>query len=275
MLCTMLRTLEDVYRIYVLEPRIGSKDKVRRVKRLEELVLASLVRSNASNRLNNVVLALRRFAEMYERRKIKGIESLTKRFRNRGKLYRKLFLKYFNEFVDGRNIAWLHLYECSEWGCWYDDRKAVEILTHLGMDSDRAQRYAWFIDRVRNLAILIWRNRVLVAIPDRIEALELNNEFAVISARSNGVEMHIVVDDAEEHRGFIAFKLVAFKETNKEIHIDYVAIAGFDKYTRSRFLHYVPPTLWNRSVEVCRKWILGLVNNYGKELYEEYELIEV
>jgi hypothetical protein len=40
------------------------------------------------------------------------------------------------------------------------------------------------------------------------------------------------------------------------------------------FLHYVPKTLIFRDVETCRKWILGIVDDFGRPV-EDVELVEV
>jgi hypothetical protein len=40
------------------------------------------------------------------------------------------------------------------------------------------------------------------------------------------------------------------------------------------FLHYVPKTLIFKDVETLRKWILGIVDEYGRS-FEDVELIEV
>jgi hypothetical protein len=56
--------------------------------------------------------------------------------------------------------------------------------------------------------------------------------------------------------------------------IDWIAVLGYDKHSNQIFLHYVPKTLIMRDVEICRKWVLGIVDEYGR-IVEDVELLEV
>jgi hypothetical protein len=82
-------------------------------------------------------------------------------------------------------------------------------------------------------------------------------------------------DDCNETDKYVVVKLVGAKVFDDEVdRVDWVSILGYDKHANQIFLHYVPKTLILRDVETCRRWIMGLVDEYGRTV-EDVELIEV
>jgi len=86
----------------------------------------------------------------------------------------------------------------------------------------------------------------------------------------------IYVDGCSASASYAIAKIVGAETLNGYVYrIKWVALLGIDLYTNQLFLHYVPTTLALRRAELCRLWILGLVDDFGKPLYrEDLALIE-
>jgi hypothetical protein len=87
----------------------------------------------------------------------------------------------------------------------------------------------------------------------------------------------IYVDDCSVTSSYAIVKIVGVEMLNGYVNrVKWVALLGIDLYTKQLFLHYVSPTLILRRAELCRLWVLGLVDDFGKPLYEDdLTLIEV
>lgn len=117
-----------------------------------------------------------------------------------------------------------------------------------------APEYAWLVHQ--NKAIMILNN-------GKFELLtELPPE------KIGGLSVY--ADSCEDTDKFATCKLVTIHNNA----VLWVAVVGVDKLTNQRFIHYVPSTFLLRDVETCRRWVLGLVNDHGKPIYDNVELIE-
>jgi hypothetical protein len=135
--------------------------------------------------------------------------------------------------------------------------KAISVLTKF-FDQNTARRYSDRICEGRGTVYLFAR--------DGIFAIKTSNTTEYF---------RLFCDSCVDNEKYVVVKLLGVKLFDNEIdRVDWVAILGLDKATNQIFLHYVPKTLMLRDVETLRKWILGIVDNFGVE-NRDVELIEV
>ena len=121
--------------------------------------------------------------------------------------------------------------------------------------------------------------------PHRYESFLMNHGFILIVPHDiiplalnyidiNDLVNNLYVDSCVENNMYVICKLVYLIADNLGIKgVGWVGLIGYDKLTNQRFIHYVPNSLFLHHAETCRKWVLGLVNNFGRER-EDYNLIE-
>jgi len=135
--------------------------------------------------------------------------------------------------------------------------KAVNILSKF-YGSDVSRRYSDGMCR-RNSSIYLFAR-------DSIFAVKTSNTDEYF---------RLFYDSCVETDKYVAVKLIGVSLVDNYVdRIDWVALLGYDKNTNQVFLHYVPKTLVFRDAEVCRRWIMGLADEYGRTI-EDIELIEV
>jgi len=135
--------------------------------------------------------------------------------------------------------------------------KAVNILTKF-FDQNTARRYSDRICRGNSSIYLFARDSI----------------FGIKTSNTDEY-FRLFCDSCVETDKYVTVKLVGAKVFDDEVdRIDWIAVLGLDKYSNQIFLHYVPKTLVFRDAEVCRRWIMGLVDEYGRTI-EDIELIEV
>jgi hypothetical protein len=135
--------------------------------------------------------------------------------------------------------------------------KVISILSKF-FDQNTSRRYA---DR-----ICVGHGSIYLFARDSIFGIKTSNTTEYF---------RLFCDDCVDNEKYVVVKLVGAKVFDDEVdRIDWIAVLGLDKATNQVFLHYVPKTLILRDVETLRKWILGLVDEYGRS-YEDVEVIEV
>jgi ribosomal protein L17 len=159
--------------------------------------------------------------------------------------------KYFSDLY---NYPVFDVYSVTYSSCV---EKSINVLTKF-FDQNVARRYA---DRICGM-----RSSVYLFARDSIFAIKTSNTTEYF---------RLFCDDCIETDKYVVVKLVGAKVFDNEIdRVDWIAVLGLDKYTNQIFLHYVPKTLVLRDVETCRKWILGIVDEYGRTV-GDVELVEV
>jgi hypothetical protein len=176
-------------------------------------------------------------------------EALFNRFRRNHERNKHILERYFPELLPLEMFKHIHFYNLP----YYE--YISEQLQKLGFEGEIAEQYTRFFYS-RNMGIVISR---------------ITNTIEILMELSVSEELRIYADSCEENEKFAVCKLIATRNDEKVL---FIAVIGYDKLTKQRFIHYVPPTLILRNVETCRKWVLGLVDNYGKPIYENVELIE-
>jgi hypothetical protein len=124
-------------------------------------------------------------------------------------------------------------------------------------DEDRARRYADRMCRGFSTVFLLARDGIIVL------DLRIHEEPIDIYA------MECVVKPT-----YAMVKLVNVTQDFNMMRVEWVALLGLDKATNQIFIHYVPRTFLFRDLETCRKWVMGLVDNRGRPIEQDYELIE-
>jgi hypothetical protein len=135
--------------------------------------------------------------------------------------------------------------------------KSINVLTKF-FDQNVSRRYA---DRIcgGNSSIYLFAR-------DSIFAIKTSNTTEYF---------RLFCDGCVDNEKYTIVKLLGVKVFDDEIdRVDWIAVLGLDKYTNQIFLHYVPKTLVLKDVETLRKWILGLVDEYGRTV-EDVDIIEV
>jgi hypothetical protein len=180
-----------------------------------------------------------------------GKKALLSRFENNTRKCKQIIDKYFSDLYNYHVFdAYSVLYStCMD--------KTISILSKF-FDQNTARRYADRICRGNSSIYLFAREGI----------------FGIKT--SNTTEyFKLFCDSCVDNEKYVAIKLIGTTMINDEVdRIDWVAVLGLDKYTNQVFLHYVPKTLVLRDVETLRKWILGIVDEYGRTV-EDVEIIEV
>ncbi|MEM0027078.1 MAG: hypothetical protein QXT53_04580 [Ignisphaera sp.] len=185
-----------------------------------------------------------------------GRKALYTRFSKR---MAKVLNKFYEYFPQGFEIPlFITSYEC------YKDTQTV-LEKFFGKEV--SERYANRICR---------DNSVYLLARDDIFAITSSKTKRQDNCFTNDHNMQcIFIDDYSETNGYIIFKLVnAEVQEDKVSRIRWVALLGYDKTAKQIFLHYVPRTLVLHGAETCRKWLLGIADDFGVER-DEYEVIEV
>jgi hypothetical protein len=186
-----------------------------------------------------------------EKRKKAGKKALLSRFENNNKKCLHIIKKYFSDLESAPtfSVSSIGFAECFE--------DATKILKKL-FTEDIASRYANSICSGGNSIYLFARDAIIA-----------------IDARYENKDVKIYCDSCTDTPSYAMVKLIGVSLVDSYVdRIDWVAVLGYDKHTNQVFLHYVPKTLWIRDVETCRKWILGLTDNYGNP-FEDVEVVEV
>jgi hypothetical protein len=183
---------------------------------------------------------------LYVKRVVKGRKALTKRFRRSMERCRDVVGRFFPDLLN----PYIHRYENFE--------ELEEFLRKFF--SDRVARSYRRFAEIRN-PIIVARDGIILLAKDN---QPLDN-------------FSIYVDDCSVTSSYAITKIVGVEMLNGYVYrVKWVAILGVDLYTRQLFLHYVPPTLILRKAELCRLWVLGLVDDFGRPLYEDnVSLVEV
>jgi hypothetical protein len=135
--------------------------------------------------------------------------------------------------------------------------KSINVLKKF-FDEERSRRYSDRICRGNSSIYLFARDSIF-----GIKTCNTTEYFRMFC------------DDCNETDKYVVVKLLGVKVFDDEIdRIDWIAVLGLDKATNQVFLHYVPKTLVLRDVETLRKWILGIVDEYGRTV-SDVELVEV
>jgi hypothetical protein len=180
-----------------------------------------------------------------------GKKSLLTRLSRNTERCKPLIDKYFSDLYN------YHIFDA--YSVLYDVciEKSISILSKF-FDQNTARRYA---DR-----ICMGRGTVYLFSRDSIFGIKTSNTTEYFK---------LFCDDCVETDNYAVVKLLGVKVFDDEIdRIDWIAVLGLDKATNQVFLHYVPKTLIFKDVETCRKWVIGLVDNFGRHI-EDAELIEV
>jgi hypothetical protein len=207
--------------------------------------------SDINTCLDAIVKTIIELNEKIEKRIKAGKKALLSRFENNTRKCKHIIDKYFSDLESAPtfSVSSIGFAECFE--------DAVKILKKL-FPEDIASRYANSICTGGNSIYLFARDSIIA-----------------IDARYENKDVKIYCDSCTDTPSYAMVKLVSASLVNGYIdRIDWVAVLGYDKHTNQVFLHYVPRTLLFKDVEICRKWVLGLVDNFGVENID-VELVEV
>jgi hypothetical protein len=185
------------------------------------------------------------------KRRERGKKALLSRFENNNRKCKHIIDKYFSDLENTPTfkVSGIGFAEC------YED--VVKILNKV-FPSDIATRYANSICAGGNSIYIFARDSIIG-----------------IDARYDNHDVKIFCDSCRDTPSYTIVKLVGVSLVNGYIdRIDWISVLGYDKHTNQVFLHYVPKTLILRDVEVLRKWIMGLADEYGNQT-EDVEIIEV
>jgi hypothetical protein len=180
-----------------------------------------------------------------------GKKSLLSRFENNTRKCKSIIDKYFSDLYNYHVFdAYSVLYDvCMD--------KTINILSRF-FDSNTARIYA---DR-----ICVGSGSVYLFARDSLFAIKTSNTTEYF---------RLFCDSCVDNEKYVVVKLLGVKVFDDEVdRVDWIAILGLDKATNQIFLHYVPKTLVLRDVETLRKWVMGLVDDFGVE-NRDVELIEV
>jgi hypothetical protein len=180
-----------------------------------------------------------------------GKKSLLTRLMRNTQKCKPLIDKYFSDLY---NYPVFDAYSVQYNVCM---EKAINVLKKF-FDQNTSWRYADRICRGQGSVYLFVR--------DSIFGIKTSNTTEYFN---------LFFDSCSDNEKYAVAKLIGAKVFDDEVdRIDWIAVLGLDKVTNQVFLHYVPKTLIFRDVEVCRKWILGIVDEYGRS-FEDVELVEV
>jgi hypothetical protein len=124
-------------------------------------------------------------------------------------------------------------------------------------DEDRARRYADRMCRGFNTVFLLTRDGIIV-----------------LDLRYSQDPVDIYAMECVDKPTYAMVKLVNVSNEIGKAFVNWVALLGLDKATNQIFIHYVPRTFVFRDLETCRKWVMGLVDNRGRPIEQDYELVE-
>jgi hypothetical protein len=201
--------------------------------------------------LDAIVKTIIELNEKIEKRIKARKKALLSRFENNTRKCKHIIDKYFSdlESTPTFSVSSIGFAECFE--------DATKILKKL-FTEDIASRYANSICSGGNSIYLFARDSIIA-----------------IDARYDNHDVKIFCDSCVDNEKYAIVKLIGVSLVNGYIdRIDWIAVLGYDKHSNQIFLHYVPRTLWIRDVEICRKWIMGLTDNYGNP-FEDVEVVEV
>jgi hypothetical protein len=201
--------------------------------------------------LDSIVKTMIELKEKIEKKRKAGKKALLSRFERNTQKCMHVVKKYFSDLENAPmlKVSAIGFAECFE--------DATKILKKL-FTEDVARRYADSICAGGNSIYLFARDSIIA-----------------IDARCDNHDVKIFCDSCRDTTGYVVVKLVGASLVDGYIdRIDWIAVLGYDKHSNQIFLHYVTGTLWNRNVEICRKWIMGLVDNHGNTV-SDVELIEV
>ncbi len=144
-----------------------------------------------------------------------------------------------------------------------DSYDATLFLSKFYNDRNIVERYSRFIT-AHDIALIIPHDIIMIVTRYAYDH-DIYNKF------------RIFVDGCTENEKFVVCKIIGADTYDGKDYkrARWVAIIGYDKLSNQRFLHYVPPFMILKSVETCRKWVLGLVDDFGRPLFDGYELIEI
>lgn len=180
-----------------------------------------------------------------------GKKALLSRFENNTRKCKSLIDKYFSDLHN------YHVFDVYSVLCDTCVEKSLNVLKKF-FDEDRSWSYADRICRGNSSIYLFAR--------DSIFGIKTTNTTEYFK---------LFCDSCIETDKYVVVKLIGAEVFDNEIdRVDWIAILGLDKATNQIFLHYVPKTLILRDVETCRKWVMGLVDEFGVE-DRDIELIEV
>ncbi|MCC6057387.1 MAG: hypothetical protein LM568_00525 [Desulfurococcaceae archaeon] len=183
--------------------------------------------------------------DLYVKRVVKGRKALTTRFKRSTERCRDVVEKFFPDLLN----PYIRRYEN------FDELE--EFLKKFF--SDRVARSYRRFAELRS-PILITRDGIILLVKN---SQPLDN-------------FSIYIDDCSTTRSYAITKIVGVETLNGYVYrVKWIALLGIDFYTKQLFLHYIPPTLILRKAELCRLWVLGLVDDFGRPLYEDITLIEV
>lgn len=240
---------EDFYRLFLsLSRLIYTLYRFYRgdIERITSYISSAI--GNCSD-IDNCVEVISRHNTLIERniikRVLRGRKALTTRFMKGIDRCRDIVERYFQDLLSP------HIYR-------YNSAEELEALLRK-LFSDRVARgYRRFAEV--NSPILVAKEGLLI----------IAREYDDIENFS------IYVDDCSKTDKYAVLKLVGAYKLSGYVHrIRWVAVLGIDLLTNQLFLHYVPPTLVLRKVEVLRQWLLGLVDDFGRPFDRDFIIIEV
>ena len=221
--------------------RFYGKDVNMVFKHIENLLQKC---DNVENCLSVLSEEVSRVERILVERSLRGRKALTTRFEKGFERCRSIVYRYFPGFINPH----IHIYS-----------SVNDLENFLGklLGFERARRYSEFI---------AYHSPTLIA----------SNDLVLVAREHELNGFRIFVDDCSETNSYAILKVVGASTANGYIQkVYWVAILGIDKYTKQLFLHYIPPTLLLRKAEICRMWLLGLVDDFGRWRYHSYKLVEV
>jgi len=236
--------------IFMFAEFIHSNKKLRYRKR--EIVENVLSKCRDVDRcIDSIIDTVNRLEFEIRKRRERGKKALLSRFENNNKKCLHIIKKYFSDLENTPTfkVSGIGFAECFE--------DTTKILRKMFPD-DVASRYANSICAGGNSIYLFARDSIIA-----------------IDARYSNHDVKIFCDSCIDTPGYAMVKLVGVSMINGYVdRVDWIAVLGYDKHSNQIFLHYVPKTLVFRDAEVCRRWIMGLADNYGNT-DSDVEIIEV
>jgi hypothetical protein len=233
---------------------LNSNRKLKHRKR--EIVESVLSKCRDVDRcIDSIIDTVNKLEFKMRKARERGKKALFTRFERNTQKCMYVVDKYFSDL---RNV---HIFDishsCRDYYTSECEEKAFEILRKFYAE-EIARRYSHGIAVGVDSVYLFARDGILA-----VKTIKSDEYFKLLC------------DSCVDNEKYAIVKLVGAKVFDNEVNrIDWIAVIGYDKHTNQVFLHYVPKTLVFRDVETCRKWILGLVDEYGRKV-EDVDIIEV
>lgn len=227
--------------------------------------IANNVVSNCLNGLEKCLASVQMWVNyiqrVLDRLRDRGRKALYTRFSNRTM---RILDKFYEYFPQGFEIPTFRISAIYHSECVNDAHTILKKFFGDSIGGIYANRIC------RDPSVYLFARGDLFALVPNSMRLKQDNCFIA----EHGMQC-IFIDDYMENSSYAIFKLVNSEVIgNTVLGIRWVAVLGYDKLSKQVFLHYVPKTLSLHRVETCRKWLLGIVNDFGIER-DNYEIIEV